>query len=129
MRVGGGEACPQASSHGGRDARLGRRPRAEEFLQALERAQVTPHVALRSPSFGRGVEGGEARAAMRRRQRRAGSWKSQRRRKVVDDLLVWAKAVAVPRGSRHVGRRNIAQQLEVTASAFNLVRLRRLLAA
>jgi len=48
---------------------------------------------------------------------------------VVDDLLVWAKAVAVPRGSRHVGRRNIAQQLEVTASAFNLVRLRRLLAA
>jgi len=66
----------------------------------LERAQVTPHVALRKPGFGRGVEGGEARAAMRQRQRRVGYWKSQRRRKV-----------------------------EITALAFNLVRMRRLLAA
>lgn len=102
---------------------------AEEFLLALEGAHVTPHVALRKPGFGRGVEGGEARAAMRRRQRRAGYWRSQRRRKVVEEFFAWAKTVSMLRRSRHVGHWKITQQLEITAAAFNLVRMRRLLAA
>jgi hypothetical protein len=102
---------------------------AEEFLLALEGAHVTPHVALRKPGFGRGVEGGEARAAMRRRQRRAGYWRSQRRRKVVEEFFAWAKTVSMLRRSRHVGHWKITQQLEITAAAFNLVRMRSLLAA
>lgn len=44
----------------------------EVFLLALE----GPHVALRKPGFGRSVEGGEARAAMRQRQRLVGYLRS-----------------------------------------------------
>jgi hypothetical protein len=102
---------------------------AEEFLLALEGTHVTPPVALRKPGFGRGVEGGEARPAMRRRQRRAGYWRSQRRRKVVEEFFAWAKTVSMLRRSRHVGHWKITQQLEITAAAFNLVRMRSLLAA
>ena len=102
---------------------------AEEFLQELERSRVAPHVALRKPGFGRSVEGGEARAAMRRRQHRVGYGRSQRRRKVVEEFFGWAKTVSVLRRSRHVGHWKITQQLEITAAAFNLVRMRRLLAA
>lgn len=98
-------------------------------MQELERSRVTPHVALRKPGFGRGVEGGETRAAMRRRQHRVGYGKSQRRRKVVEEFFAWVKTVSVLRRSRHVGHWKITQPLEITAAAFNLVRMRRLLAA
>ena len=102
---------------------------AEDFLQASEVAHVTPHVALRKPGFGKGVEGGEARAAMHRRQHRVGCGRSQRRRKVVEEFFAWATAVSVLRRSRRVGHWKITQQLEITATAFDLVRMRRLLAA
>lgn len=101
---------------------------AESFLQTLTRRGIGAHIALRKPGFGRDVESGAARAEMRRRQRNVGYAKSQRRRKVVEEFFGWAKTVSVLRRARHVGRWKIKQQLEVTAAAFNLVRMRRLLA-
>lgn len=48
---------------------------------------------------------------------------------MVEEFFAWAKTVSVLRRSRHVGHWKITQQLEITAAAFNLVRMRRLLAA
>ncbi len=54
---------------------------------------------------------------------------SQRRRKIVEEFFGWAKAIAGLRRTRYVKRWKIRQQAEMTAAAYNLVRMRRLLAA
>ncbi len=54
---------------------------------------------------------------------------SQRRRKIVEELFAWAKMIAGLRRSKHVGRWKIKQQVELTAAAYNLVRMGRLIAA
>ena len=98
-----------------------------DFLAALERESVRPHVAVRAGRIIAEDEGGDARRRARARQRNAGYWRSQRRRKIVEELFGWSKTEGGLRRSRHAGRWKIAQQVELTA--YNLVRMRRLLAA
>ena len=100
-----------------------------DFLAALERESVRPHVAVRAGRIIAEDEGGDARRRARARQRNAGYWRSQRRRKIVEEFFGWSKTVGGLRRSRHVGRWKIAQQVELTAAAYNIVRMRRLLAA
>jgi transposase len=102
---------------------------AEGFLLALGSRRIVPHVALRRPGVDATDAGGRARAAVQSMQRQRGYRMSQRRRKVVEEFFGWAKTIAGLRRSRHVGRWKMKQQLELTAAAYNLVRLRRLLAA
>lgn len=102
---------------------------AEGFLLALGSRRIVPHVALRRPGVDATDAGGRARAAVQSMQRHRGYRMSQRRRKVVEEFFGWAKTIAGLRRSRHVGRWKMKQQLELTAAAYNLVRLRRLLAA
>ena len=102
---------------------------AEGFLLALGSRRIVPHVALRRPGVDATDAGGLARAAVQSMQRQRGYRMSQRRRKVVEEFFGWAKTIAGLRRSRHVGRWKMKQQLELTAAAYNLVRLRRLLAA
>ncbi len=102
---------------------------AEEFLEQLADRRMRAHVSLRKPGFGHGMEVGKAQTEIRRRLRNEGCATSQRRRKVVAEFFGWTKVVASLRRTRHVGRWRIKQQLELTAAAFNLVRLRKLLAA
>jgi len=53
---------------------------------------------------------------------------SQRARKKVEEGIGWCKTVAGLARARHVGRWKITQQLHLAAAAYNLVRMRKLLA-
>jgi len=107
-------------------------------LLELERRGVTPHVAMRS-----GPIGGEKQTTHRWRKNRAGIAArqrmavrlqdqayavSQRCRKLVEEGFGWLKTVAGLARTRLVGRWKIRQQMHLAAAAFNLVRMRNLLA-
>ncbi len=100
-----------------------------DFLVALERERVRPHVAVRAGPIRAEDACGDARRRARDRQRNVGYARSQRRRKIVEEFLGWSKVIGGLRRSRHVGRWKIRQQVELTAAAYNLVRMSRLLAA
>jgi len=106
---------------------------AGAFILELEERWIDPHVALRSgridPLREGSDEGTWARWFVRQGQRRAGFKKSQRRRKLVEEFFGWAKTVAGMRRARHVGRGKIRQCFELAAAAYNLVRMKNLLAA
>lgn len=106
---------------------------AGSFLLELEKRWIEPHVAIKTgkidPMRDRDDEGVWARSFTRGEQRRAGFKKSQRRRKLVEEFFGWVKTVAGLRRARHVGREKIRQCFELAAAAYNLVRMKRLLAA
>ena len=101
----------------------------------LEARGVTPHVAMRS-----GEVGGKGRRAKKdlplieARQRMAdrlsdlGYEPSQRARKKIEEGFGWCKTIGGLARTRLVGRWKITQQLELSAAAYNLVRMRKLLA-
>jgi transposase len=121
--------------HGVRPATLGadKGYDAGPFLVELERRWIEPHVAIKSgridPLRDGADEGTWARWSVRGEQRRAAFQKSQRRRKLVEEFFGWLKTVAGLRRARHVGRETIRQCFELAAAAYNLVRMRNLLAA
>ena len=106
---------------------------AGPFLIELERRWIEPHVAIKSgridPTSERADEGTWARWFVRSEQRGAAFKKSQRRRKLVEEFFGWVKTVGGLRRARHVGREKIRQCFELAAAAYNLVRMRNLLAA
>jgi hypothetical protein len=63
---------------------------------------------------------------MRRRMGTEAYRLSQRCRKKVEECFGWLKSVAGMGRSQVVGRWKLRQLLEVSAAAFNLVRMRRL---
>lgn len=105
---------------------------AGPFLLELERRWIEPHVAIKSgridPTSDRADDGTWARWFVRSEQRSAAFRKSQRRRKLVEEFFGWAKTVAGMRRARHVGREKISQCFDLAAAAYNLVRMRNLLA-
>lgn len=121
--------------HGVRPATLGADKGYDSgpFLVELERRWIEPHVAIKSgrvdPLRQNADEGTWARWFVRSEQRRAAFKKSQRRRKLVEEFFGWAKTVAGMRRARHVGRDKIRQCFEMAAAAYNLVRMKNLLAA
>lgn len=121
--------------HGVRPATLGadKGYDAGPFLVQLERRCIEPHVAIKSgridPTSERADDGTWARWFVKSEQRRAAFKKSQRRRKLVEEFFGWAKTVAGMRRARHVGRAKIRQCFEIAAAAYNLVRMKNLLAA
>ena len=121
--------------HGVRPATLGadKGYDAGPFLLELEQRWIEPHVAIKAgridPTSRRADEGTWARWFVRSRQRRAAFKKSQRRRKLVEEFFGWVKTVAGMRRARHVGREKIRQCFELAAAAYNLVRMKNLLAA
>lgn len=106
---------------------------AGPFLVELQRRWIEPHVAIKSgkidPLRSGADDGAWARWFVRSEQRRAAFKKSQRRRKLVEEFFGWIKTVAGLRRARHVGREKIRQCFELAAAAYNLVRMRNLLAA
>jgi len=105
------------------------------FLLELESRQVRPHVATRqnkiAGSGGKSVEQRgliEARRRMRRREKGVGYGISQRCRKKIEEAFGWIKTVAGLCRTRRVGRWKIKQQMELAATAYNLVRIRKLAA-
>jgi transposase len=105
------------------------------YYQQLESRGIEPHSAMidtptpnpkhlragKMPAF-------EARQRMRERLATEVYRISQRCRKKVEECFGWMKTVAGLARSRHVGRWKIRQQMELAAAAYNLVRIRKLLA-
>lgn len=120
--------------HGARPSTLGadKGYDAGSFLLALEQRWIEPHVAIKAgridPTSDHADEGTWARWFTRGEQRRAGFKRSQRRRKLVEEFFGWVKTVAGLRRARHVGRQKIRQCFELAAAAYNLVRMKNLLA-
>jgi transposase len=91
---------------------------AGEFVRGVRALRITPHVAAKA-----------SRGAIDGRTTRHGSYAiSQRRRKLVEEPFGWMKVIGGLRKLRHCGRAKAAAIFTFTAAAYNLVRLRRLLA-
>lgn len=88
------------------------------FVQALRTQGLTPHVAAKR----------RYSAVDRRTTRHAGYAESQRRRKLVEQVFGWMKTVGQLRKLRHRGAERVDWTVTFAAAAYNLVRLRTLLA-
>ena len=127
-----------ADGHGERDAALvmiERRPGrhritvaadkaydTRDFVTNLRALSVTPHVAQYTMSAHRGsaIDG--------RTTRHSGYTISQQKRKLVEQSFGWMKTVAGLRQLRHRGGPLVTWIFTFTAAAYNIVRMRRLLA-
>lgn len=88
------------------------------FVTAVRELQITPHVAQRDTGS----------AIDARTTRHAGYAISQRKRKLIEQVFGWMKTVGGLRKLRHRGGELVDWILTFTAAAYNLVRLRTLLA-
>ena len=89
-----------------------------DFVAALRARGVTPHVARNARGRRSAIDG--------RTTRHPGYGQSQRHRKRVEEVFGWLKTVGGGRKLRYVGRERNRAWLELTAAAYNLVRLARL---
>jgi transposase len=104
-----------------------------DFFEKLENRGIEPHVPLvkdpvdpKTVKQKKRVPGIRARRRMKRRMKTKAYQLSQRCRKKVEECFGWLKSVAGMGRSRVVGRWKLRQLLEVSAAAFNLVRMRKL---
>lgn len=106
------------------------------LMLALESRGITPHLAMRQGKVGgehiarrRDVETIQARQRMLSRMAEAGYRLSQRARKKVEEAIGWIKCIGGMARASMVGRWKIIQQIEMTAAAYNLIRMSKLRAA
>jgi hypothetical protein len=97
---------------------------APEFIGDVRALGFTPHVAPNPIRYRKGKTLIDARTT-----RHAGYDESQRKRKLVEEGFGWQKCVGLLRKLHHRGREKVAWIFAFTSAAYNLVRLRRLLAA
>ena len=92
------------------------------FVEQLREMGVTPHVAQypETPHRGSAIDA--------RTTRHPGYAVSQRRRKLVEQCFGWMKTVGLLRKLRHRGGGRVNWTFIFTAAAYNLVRMRTLLA-
>ena len=88
------------------------------FVAAVRDLQITPHVAQKTVSS----------AIDARTTRHAGYVISQRKRKLIEQVFGWMKTVGGLRKLRHRGGELVDWIVTFTAAAYNLIRLRTLLA-
>jgi transposase len=93
----------------------------KEFVAECRRMNVTPHVAQNTKR-----PGGSAIDA--RTTRHAGYQISQQKRKRIEECFGWLKTVALLRKVRHRGIFKVGWIFTFAATAYNLVRMRKLLA-
>lgn len=91
-----------------------------EFIEGCRSLKVTPHVAQNTSGRRSGID--------RRTTRHPGYAVSQRKRKQVEECFGWKKTVGGLRRLRHRGLRLVDWIFTFTAAAYNLVRMRRLIA-
>src|SRR5712692_2583420 len=91
-----------------------------DFVEALRRPEVTPHVAQNTSN--------RASAIDRRTTRHAGYERSQWKRKRVEEIFGWLKTVGLLRKTRHRGRARVSWMFLFSLAAYNLVRIRNLAA-
>lgn len=86
----------------------------------MRRQGVTPHVAQNTKGRRSAIDG--------RTTRHVGYATSQRRRKRIEEVFGWMKSAAGLRKTRHRGTARVGWMFTLTAAAYNLVRLPKLLA-
>lgn len=92
-----------------------------DFVAELRQMNVTPHVAQNvARSGGSAIDG--------RTTRHVGYRISQQRRKIVEEFFGWLKTVAGQRKTRYRGIWRVGWAFTFAAAAYNLVRMRTLLA-
>jgi transposase len=92
------------------------------FVTELRHMDVTPHVAQH-------ITARRGSAIDARTTRHTGYEVSQRKRKLVEQVFGWMKTVGGLRKLRHRGGALVGWIFTFTAAAYNIVRMRRLLAA
>jgi IS5 family transposase len=93
----------------------------KEFVAECRQMKVTPHVAQNTKR-----RGGSATDA--RTSRHAGYQISQQKRKRIEECFGWLKTIALLRKLRHRGICKVGWIFTFAAAAYNLVRMRKLLA-
>jgi len=96
------------------------------FVQALRQRRVTPHIAANRTVSKHGVERHSEIDA--RTTRHAGYEISQRIRKRIEEVFGWTKSAAGMRQTKFRGIERVGWAFSLTAAAYNLVRLPKLLA-
>jgi IS5 family transposase len=91
-----------------------------ELVQSLRALRATPHVAQNNKNRRSAIDG--------RTTRHPGYAVSQRLRKRVEEIFGWMKTVGNLRKTRHRGQDRVGFVFTLTAAAYNLVRMRNLLA-
>src|ERR1700761_9379278 len=94
---------------------------AAEFVADLRERNVTPHVAQNTTNRRSAIDG--------RTTRHPGYAVSGRVRKRIEEVFGWTKAAAGFRKTRHRGLARVGWVFPLTATAFNLVRLSKLIGA
>jgi transposase len=94
-----------------------------DFIEDVRLLGFTPHVSPNPRRYR-----GQRSAIDRRTTRHPGYAVSQRKRKLVEEAFGWQKCVGLLRKLRHRGRDKVAWIFTFTSAAYNLVRLRTLLA-
>lgn len=89
-----------------------------DFVEALRERNAVPHVAQKARFSG--IDG--------RVTRHAGYEVSQRKRKRVEEIFGWLKTVALMRKTRHRGTDRVGWMFTFALAAYNLVRIRKLIA-
>lgn len=97
------------------------------FVAALRARWVTPHVAVDGRVSKLGVRRGSGVDG--RTMRHAGYAASQRIRKRIEEVFGWIKGSAGLRQTKHRGRGRVGWQFDLAITAYNLIRLPRLLAS
>jgi IS5 family transposase len=93
-----------------------------DFVGECRNMKVTPHVAQNTKrSGGSAIDG--------RTVRHAGYEVSQKKRKRIEECFGWLKTIALMRKVRHRGIEKVGWVFTLAAAAYNLVRLRKLLAS
>jgi IS5 family transposase len=91
------------------------------FVAALRELNVTPHVAQNTTNRRSAIDG--------RTTRHHGYAVSGQPRKRLEEVFGWTKAAAGFRKTRHRGLARVGWMFTLTATAYNLVRLPKLVAA
>jgi transposase len=93
----------------------------KDFISECQHLKVTPHVAQNVKRNGGSALDG-------RTTRHAGYAISQRKRKRIEECFGWLKTIALMRKVRHRGIEKVGWVFTFAAAAYNLVRMRNLLA-
>jgi transposase len=92
-----------------------------DFVAECRNINVTPHVAQNTKRSGGSAISG-------RTTRHAGYEVSQKKRKRIEECFGWLKTIALMRKVRHRGLEKVGWVFTFAAAAYNLVRMRNLLA-
>jgi transposase len=87
-----------------------------QFVHGLRHLGITPHVAAKKRYTS--VDG--------RTTRHLGYVASQRKRKLIEEILGWVKTIGLLRKTRHRGKRRVGWMFRFTLAVYNLVRIRNL---